>query len=189
MDQNIDEFELKRRALLMDGFFLFLDPTQVHGRGKTAGIEYQNRVLSKFNDEMRNMRRLEIGDRLRVPVAVCISKLDLLTTLSPLRTQAVPWLKSLRATLANGGPVSLDVLRERSRLCEDVLPVMFPGWNIKKTLYENFGDRFLFFPMTPVGIEESELGIQDLRRRTFAPFGVLEPILWLMHMHGYCVLK
>ena len=42
--------------------------------------------------------------------------------------------------------------------------------------------------MTPVGLEESELGVTSLANRTIAPFGVVEPILWLLHMHGYCML-
>ncbi len=185
MDQRIDKDTLRRRALLMEGFVLFLDPTQVQGKGKNSGIDYQNRVLAQFHEEMRDMRELDVGTRLRVPVAVCISKLDLLTVSNPLGSQAEPWIRSLRSTTAE--PVSLKLLRARSRMCEQVLPAMFPGWNIKKTLQEAFGDRFLFFPMTPVGLEE--LGVKNLANRTFAPFGVLEPILWLLHMHGYCMLE
>jgi hypothetical protein len=58
---------------------------------------------------------------------------------------------------------------------------------LTRTLTEHFGGRFQFFPLTPVGLEEGELGQNDLTRRTFSPVGVLEPILWLMHMHGFNV--
>jgi hypothetical protein len=27
--------------------------------------------------------------------------------------------------------------------------------------------------------------VKDLDKRTIAPFGVAEPFLWLLHMHGY----
>ena len=73
-------------------------------------------------------------------------------------------------------------------MLQDILPTLFAGSNITKTLEDQFGKRFLFFPMTPVGMEESELGVEDLARRTFAPFGVLEPIQWLLHMRGYSIL-
>ena len=53
---------------------------------------------------------------------------------------------------------------------------------------ENFGGRCMFFPMSAVGLEEAELGIEDLCKRMIAPCGMIEPLLWLLHMHGYCVL-
>jgi hypothetical protein len=42
--------------------------------------------------------------------------------------------------------------------------------------------------VSSVGLREAELGVKDLGRRTFDPFGVTEPILWLLQMHGYEVL-
>jgi hypothetical protein len=185
MDQRIDEYVLRRRALMMDGFVLFLDPTQVSGRGAGLRLEDQVRALTHFHEEMRDMRGLDVGAKLQIPVAVCISKLDLLLTKNPLGGESVPWIETLRATQTER--LTLQTLGQRSQMCEQVLSVMFPGWSIKRTLEENFGGRFLFFPMTPVGLEESELGVENLADRTFAPFGVLEPILWLMHMHGYCM--
>lgn len=186
MEQRIDTDVFRRRALLMDGFVLFLDPTQVRG-GSAYSIEAQVRALARFHEEMRDIRSLDVGDKINVPIAVCISKLDLLTTQNPLGSAALPWIKSLRGTVS--GAPNLRTLRYRSQLCEQVLPIMFPGWNIKRTLQESFGNRFLFFPLTPVGLEESELGREDLQHRTFVPFGVMEPILWLLHMHGYDMLK
>jgi hypothetical protein len=43
----------------------------------------------------------------------------------------------------------------------------------------------MFFPVSSVGLFENELGVRDLSKRTIAPFGVAEPFLWLLHMHGY----
>jgi hypothetical protein len=74
-------------------------------------------------------------------------------------------------------------------MCERVLSVMFPGWDLARTLRENFGSNYLFFPLTPVGLVEKELGVEDLTQRTIAPFGVLGPILWLLHMHGYSMFN
>jgi hypothetical protein len=49
-----------------------------------------------------------------------------------------------------------------------------------------FGDRFMFFPMTPVGLDK--LGEQDLSQRTIKPYAIQQPLLWLLHMNGYPVL-
>jgi hypothetical protein len=48
-----------------------------------------------------------------------------------------------------------------------------------------FGPQIMFFPVSSVSLFENELGIKDLSKRTIAPFGVAEPFLWLLHMHGY----
>jgi hypothetical protein len=32
------------------------------------------------------------------------------------------------------------------------------------------------------------LGEKDLNKRTINPYGILEPLLWLLHMNGYPVL-
>jgi hypothetical protein len=187
MAKHINSDTFRRRALLMDGFVLFLDPTQVQSR-KDAPLVLKDQVkaLSAFHEEMRDMRGIDAGTPVPVPIAVCISKLDLLTTHSPYAGQARPWLKSLRESF--GRPVSLAEMQIRSKLCEQALAVMFPGWNLTRTLEENFGGRYMFFPMTPVGLVESELGQSDLSKRTFSPVGVFEPICWLLHMHGYCIL-
>ena len=48
-----------------------------------------------------------------------------------------------------------------------------------------FGGQVMFFPVSSVSLIEHELGIKDLSKRTIVPFGVAEPFLWLLHMHGY----
>jgi hypothetical protein len=186
MNQSIDTNLLRRRALLMDGFALFLDPTQLYGRGNDESIDTQIRQVNQFYEDMRDMRGLDVGAVIPVPIAVCVSKMDLLVTDNPLGGQARPFLRELRATL--GQPVTRELVRYRSQICESMLPVMFQGWDIRRTLRECFGGQVMFFPLTPVGLEEGELGVKDLTRRTIAPFGILEPVLWLAHMHGYSIL-
>ena len=96
-------------------------------------------------------------------------------------------------TVAGAGPAgaqeqtTLDVLHRRSDLVEEMLPLMFPGADIRAIVEGYFGKQVLFFPMSAVSLFEHELGVKDLERRTMAPFGVTEPILWLLHMHGYQV--
>ena len=82
----------------------------------------------------------------------------------------------------------------RSRLVREILPILFPDWSVEKDLTANFGQNFLFFPLTPVGLEgKRELesaDITDLRDRHGSPFGLIRagsmaaaharlPVAWL----------
>ncbi len=63
---------------------------------------------------------------------------------------------------------------------------IWPGWQIERTIHDLFGGRYLFFPLTPVGLDGQ--GESDLTQRTICPFGLIEPLLWLLEMNGYPVL-
>ncbi len=186
--------EPKKRALFMDGFVLFLDPTRTRPRaaqsGKSLSIDDQIETARRFKEDLRAASEKLRGDRLDMPVAVCISKLDLLVNMNPLGGRALEFLDKLRET--QDEPITLDLIQRRSRLCAEYLRQMFDGWNIEQFLQTNFGERFMFFPLTPVNINENELGQTDrndeVEKRTALPFGVQEPIWWLLHMYGYKVL-
>jgi hypothetical protein len=182
---NIDTNEFRRRALLCDGFVLFLDPAQVSG-GSNATIEDQIQTFGQFAEEMHAIRGLSAESPIDMSIAICVSKIDLLVTKSTMSTQAIPLVTALRETLTR--KVDLALIHERSQLCARAMPLMFPGWNVERALRESFGGRYMFFPMSAVGLEGAELGVEDLSRRTIAPCGMIEPVLWLLHMHGYCVL-
>jgi hypothetical protein len=47
----------------------------------------------------------------------------------------------------------------------------------------------MFFTLTPVNLVEGEFGETSLINRGFSPVGILEPILWLMHMHGFSIFR
>ncbi len=186
MKERRADSDMRKRALLMDGFILFLDPTQIKGEAGRYKLSDQVKALSAFHEEMRIERELPVGAPIDIPVAVCISKLDLLLRYNPMgRSANKLLLKPLRKSLAK--PICLKELQYRSKLCEKVVSALFPGWKLPRTLKDNFGGRFMLFPMSPVGIEEGELGQEDLMQRSFAPVGIMEPILWLLHMHGYTV--
>ena len=181
MMESIKMSDVRKRALFMDGFCYFLDPTQYRGKELKA----QRDSLERFHQEMRDMRNLDVGEPLTIPVAVCITKWDLLLNKNLLSRASLPWIKKLRESFAND--VTLDEIHYRSELCKQVLPQMIPGFNVVDALEENFGNQYLFFPLSPVSLEESELGVEDLSKRTVSPDGILEPVLWLLHMHGYNV--
>jgi len=184
----------KKRALFMDGFVLFLDPTRTRGRkdpsGKSLNIDDQIENARQFKEDLKAASDKVRGDRLEMPVAVCISKLDLLVNMNPLGGRAFEFLDKLRET--QDEPITLDLIQRRSQLCTTYLRQMFDGWNIEQFLRTNFGQRYMFFPLTPVNINQEELGQtdvnDDVEKRAAFPFGVQEPIWWLLHMYGYKVL-
>jgi hypothetical protein len=170
----------------MDGFVYFLDPTRMNKSNRKSsaagttgklGLNDQIEALTNFYEEMCDMRRRSPGSRIDVPVAVCISKIDLLPG------HCRDFIRELRST--RDQPPTLQLLQHRSELCKKQLPMIFPGWDVERTLTERFGNNYLFFPLTPVSLEEGELGNENLNNRTIAPFGILDPICWLLHAQGY----
>jgi hypothetical protein len=175
MNRSIDVDQLRCRALLMDGFVLFLDPTQVHD----GMLEQQRDAIRRFHDDLRDMRKLDQDAPVPTPVAVCLSRLDLIAGDNPFGPMSGPWMDQLRQSL--GAPRTRQTLLQRSRLCEEVLPFMFQGWDVGRELRERFGKAVMFFPLSSVGLHSEGLHAHE-------PFGLFEPLLWLLHRHGYCVL-
>jgi hypothetical protein len=186
IDGEAQQNEFRRRALLCEGFTLFLDPTQVTREAK-ASIEAQVDALAEFIAEMHAMRGIPMEQPIDLPIAVCVSKIDLLVNENPIGTRAIPLVADLRETM--GQAPTLALIHQRSQLIAAALPEMFPNWSVERELRENFGGRYMFFPISSVGLDEQELGVKDFSERSIAPYGVLEPLLWLLHMHGYCVLN
>ena len=84
---------LRPRAMNMDGFMVFFDPTQIYGpeAGKAnATLEDQVRALANFYQQMADVRGLEPGTRISNPVAICISKFDLLEAENPIGGECLP---------------------------------------------------------------------------------------------------
>ncbi|MDY3554874.1 hypothetical protein R5W24_004004 [Gemmata sp. JC717] len=187
VNQKIGVDRLKKQAVKMDGFMLFLDPTQLDGRKGGVTLDRQLAALNEFMADMREARRVRPGDVIPVPVAVVIPKFDLLVTRNPIAGQSVQFVRKLLGDLTPAQPkrTTLDLVRERSDLVEDMLELMFRGVDVRAVVESYFGKQVLFFPASSVSLFENELGVEDLSKRTLAPFGVAEPFLWLLHMHGY----
>jgi hypothetical protein len=180
--------DLRPRAMHMDGFMMIFDPTQIYGEGGVT-LEDQVRALANFYNQMAEARGLPPGTMIPNPVAVCITKFDLLESSNPIGGQCLPFIKQLDGALKPVGtePVTLAMLKARSDLVEQMLPLMFPGVDLGRLVREYFGTQMLFFPMSSVNLNVDEFGRVDPMTRNPSPYGVVEPILWLMHMHGYCV--
>lgn len=173
----------RRRALDADGYLFFLDPTQ--------RSEEQVKELIDFREDVRVLRKIRSGQALQVPVALCVSKIDLLINqeyADPGGTGPIGrFYKELEEIDPSGSGMSLEIVERRSDAIRRLRDTIWPGWQIEKQVHELFGGRCLFFPLTPVGL--TELGVEDLGQRTIQPYGILDPLMWLLHMNGYNVLK
>jgi hypothetical protein len=168
----------RRRALDGDGFLFFLDPTKPS--------EEQAKALEDFSEDLLHIKKgARIGKEIRTPVALCVSKIDLMVK-QPYSRRSVGIIDDFYQALEKiGWQGSLSSLEARSKLVADLHDTIWPGWQIERKIHDLFGGRYLFFPLTPVGIDGR--GEEDLSQRTIAPRGLLEPLLWLLHMNGYPV--
>jgi hypothetical protein len=180
-DMGVEDYR-RRRALEGDGFLFFLDPT--------FPSEPQARALADFREDIRLVKQVSTGKRLRIPVALCISKIDVLAG----QPYALPdggdavarFYDELSEIDPTGEAATLEVIEARSRLTARLSDTIWPGWQIERQIDDLFGGRYLFFPLTPVGLDGC--GETDLSLRTISPFGLLEPMLWLLEMNGYPIL-
>lgn len=188
-NQTLQDFQ-RHRMLNGDGFFLFLDPTR--------SSSVQAEILTKFREDLRLSKRVAAGRQVKVPVALCISKIDLLLIQKYARhgTDVLRrFYEELREIDETTAPLSWRRLQERSYAVARLRETIWPGWQIERTIRDLFGARFLFFPLTPVGISDLDLDnlhvaeLQELRDRTIAPYAILEPLLWLLEMNGFRVLR
>jgi hypothetical protein len=175
---------LRRRALDSDGYLFFLDPT--------LPSHVQSKALQRFQTDLRALRGVAIGEQIRAPVALIMSKIDLIVNekyakVGGPRNPAYRFLEELCAIDPTGRVMTLDVLRRRSELTAKLRPTVWPSWEIERQIGDLFGGRVMFFPETPVGLNEP--GVTDLRHRVIEPFAILAPLMWLIHMNGYPVLK
>ena len=178
---------IRVRQLNSEGFLFFLDPSKES--------DTQVDALLKFREEVKLVKRLGTGRQLHTPVALCVTKLDTTVYQDYARGGDVmtSFFEELSRIDTRTKPMSLTRIRKRSDLVAELRDTVWQNWEIENQIRGLFGDRFMFFPMTPVGLPPEgvtdERIINDLKQRTIEPYGILEPLLWLLHMNGYPVLK
>jgi len=169
----------RQRAFTADGYFYFLDPTK--------DSDEQTQPLANFRQDVRIVKKLTAGQQIRCPVALCVPKIDLMTTqpyADPTGGDAVGDFYGELAEI--GWDMDIRSIAARSSLMRRLRDTIWPGWEIERQIDDLFGGRYMFFPFTPVGLDG--LG-EDLANRTISPVGILHPLLWLLHMNGYPVLR
>ena len=176
--QTIEDRQ-RQRALDGDGFLFFLDPTEPS--------ETQSQALAGFREDLRRIKGIRAGKQVHVPIALCISKLDLMVNQPYADPHGGGVVEKFYRDLGEiGWATDVRSIVARSQLMAWLRDTVWPGWQIERQIDDLFGGRFLFFPLTPVGLDG--LGERDLSRRTIAPVGLIDPLLWLLHMNGYPVL-
>lgn len=176
--QTIDDRQ-RQRALDGDGFLFFLDPTEPS--------ETQSQALAGFREDLRRIKGIRAGKQVHVPIALCISKIDLMVNQPYADPHGGGVVEKFYRDLGEiGWGTDVRSIEARSQLMAWLRDTVWPGWQIERQIDDLFGGRFLFFPLTPVGLDG--LGERDLSRRTIAPVGLIDPLLWLLHMNGYPVL-
>jgi hypothetical protein len=179
---SLDDYR-RRRAMDADGYLFFLDPT--------LPAEPQAKALAEFREDVRLVKGVGSTRRLQLPLALCVSKIDLLAgqsyALPDGRDAVAQFYDDLARIDPTGEAMTLDVIEARSALVARLRDTVWPGWQIERTIQDLFGGRVQYFPLTPVGLDGA--GEKDLNLRTIAPFGLLEPLVWLLHMNGYPVLR
>ncbi len=171
----------RKRALSSDAFLFFLDPTYPW--------QPQAEALERFNSDLRTEKQIKQWRSLRLPIALCITKIDLLPTISDWDDawhKAERFYTDMEKIDPTGEAISRSIIDQRSALTDALRKDLWPDWDLDGQIKKLFGGRHLFFPMTSVGLEGS--GETDLSARTLSPFGLAEPLFWIMEMNGYPTL-
>lgn len=177
---------LRESALHGDGFLFFLDPTR--------DSDEQNEALTLFREDVKSVKRLKPHQQIQRPLAVCLSKIDILGTdafVGPMPAVAEEFYRALADADHTYPALSIQLIQARHEIVNAYLETLFPGWEILSSLKSVFGPRVCLFPLTPVGFQSADLGAgpSDFSRRSQDPYAILEPLLWLIHMNGYPILK
>lgn len=121
-----------------------------------------------------------------VPVAICVTKIDLLKSRSRQEVEGDGPIDSFFSELAEiVWGYDLPSIRRRSQLTQTLCGSIWPEWEIEPQIEKASSARPMFFPMTSVGLCGLD---KDRGRRVISPIGILQPLLWLLHMNGYMTL-
>jgi len=126
-------------------------------------------------------RNLTEPSPLDIPIAICLSKIDLLPFQGPLKgAYGEKILKELVNCEHPTNRWSFSTILNRSNIIRNYLPLIFANKGMIEIFDQKFGSNYMFFPVANRGLD-SDLSFGE-------PFGVMEPLLWLQHMHGFNVL-
>ena len=181
-----------------NGIVIFLDPISIDSKqieftdwknnytnfllaNNNYDTQYQTNIINKTYSDFILERKLTELNSLDLPVAICLSKIDLLPFQGPLKgTYGEKFLKELENCKHPANKWSLSTIMDRSDIIRNYLPLIFANKGMIEIFDQNFGSNYMFFPVANRGLDP-DLSFGD-------PFGVMEPLLWLQHMHGFNVL-
>lgn len=159
----------RQRLVSCDGFLLFLDLTQ--------SMESQrDEIVSQLLIDLRLRMRANPKRSLTPPLAICVSKLDLLHAESAggQSDSAGIYFEGLKKVDSSTYPFSAECTLARSTLTRDLLRSCWPDWQIERDIKATLGMKTQFFPVGPLGICDAS------SERQVSRYAVLEPLTWLI---------
>jgi len=199
MASKNDKYEkVTTMASRCNGIVLFIDPINIDNtqidytdyknnmkdfevRKVSFDAEDQLKIINTTHTEFIKERGLVATDILDLPIAICLSKIDLLPMQGPLKgAYGKNFLKEIESCTDTKGLLSLSVINARSDIIRKYLPIIFADKNICETFDSKFGNNYMFFPVANRGLYPD--------KQSHDPFGVIEPLIWLQYMYGFNVL-
>lgn len=146
-------------------------------------------VFHQFLVNVRGRRGLANSDRPIGPIAVCIPKCDLLSDSVARADQATRFIQQLRSSGPCDTATTLGAIRGRHELVVNHAGILPCIEKLTRRLQTDCGpDGFMFFPMTAVGLSpdgKPDASAYSLADQPIVPWGVLDPLLWLIHTSGF----
>jgi len=182
--------EVASRCQLLDGDGLvyFVDPTKTPDTWLSP--------MKGFFDDLRARRGVASRQPLDLPVTLVIPKIDLLPAFAATVTDASRiegFIHAMRAAGPMNEATNLEAIGRRARLTLELLRDAVPLENTVALIESIVGrNRVTVFPVAAFGWQESPLEnlgtIGDLqaahRWLMENSFGVLDPLLWMLHQLG-----
>src|SRR5579863_3192023 len=179
-----------RHLAAAKGLIFTFDPTQYRSLRRKLGLTKS----SDLSDDRQDSALLEAGRLIREhaglpqtarvpqPLVVVLTKLDAWWSLLPERVAKIPALRAF-----HGGDVqalALDVVDALSAACRDLL------WEYAREIVaaaESIADEVIYIPVAALGWDlqtDSQTGYVKVRTVDCEPYGVLVPVLYLLHRGG-----
>jgi len=178
---------LRTKFLDCDGLVMFINPTR-HSE------EYLATFRQLFAD-LQGCRTKKVGRPVSVPVALVVPKIDLLLCCGIDYGNRLTQISQLLAELRHSRPINEDTtlhaIEIRSALVEKLLRDVVPLAHIRSMIEAFVGrDHVMVFPVATLGWQPeplkhlARLGQESHGWLMENSFGVLDPVLWLLHQLG-----
>jgi hypothetical protein len=146
-------------------------------------------VFHQFLVNVRGHRGLANSDMRIGPIAVCIPKCDRLSYFGGRADEATRFIQQLRDSGPCDAATTLGAIKRRHELVVKYAGILPCIERLNQRLQTECGpDGFRIFPMTAIGWlpdGDSDQRASSLADRPIVPWGVLDPLLWLIHASGF----
>jgi GTPase SAR1 family protein len=148
-----------------EGIILVIDSTDEKAEASRIIGNFINRLDALGNRRSSKMRK--------VPIAIIISKADLFK-----KELGIPKIKALYKSKQSTAGEPVEYWQIQNEVCREFL--INRGQKNSINLLESKFEEIHYFPVSAMG--------HEMNRDAYEPWGVLEPVFWLMH-YRKCPLK